>query len=262
MANKLGIVTLHGMGNQPTDYYKPLMSRIEQRLGRGRGEMLVKPVYYHQAMQANQESLWQRMSSAHDLDAVRVRQFMLHSFSDAVNIQDYREPDSIGLRVSRCVHEQINAVTKALDDDGVFVVVAQSLGNQVMSNYIWDIQHERGLFAPGGENVEAAMANLSKLRVWFSTGNNMPLFVSGLEQDKIHAIQRPNRDFEWWNFFDVDDALGWPLKPLNEQYHDRLSVRDLEVNTGFTLLSHNHYWKDADVLDPLCDTLMHILNDE
>lgn len=255
MANKFGILTLHGMGNQPKNYHEKFISRVEKELGVAKGSIPVGSVYYHTPMQDNQKAMWERMTKDHDLDVRKTRKFMLFSFSDAANIQDYSTQESLGTVVTKCVHEQFNALLDQLEPNGVVVVVAQSLGNQVFSNYVWDIQHERGIFRPGGEDAGAALEKLKRVRIWFSTGNNMPLFVSGLPEDRIKAIGKPSNDFEWWNFFDVDDALGWPLKPMGGGYSNALNVTDFEINTGMTLLSHKYYWKDRDFIEPLCDKL-------
>lgn len=253
MANRFGILTLHGMGNQEQDYHAQFISKVEKELGLARNSLPVKSVYYHTQMQTNQEAMWSRMTECHDLDVRRTRKFMLYSFSDAANIQDYSKPESLGSVVTRCVHDKFNQLLEQLGPNGVVVVVAQSLGNQVFSNYVWDIQHERGIFRPGGEDAGTALENLKRVRIWFSTGNNMPLFVSGLSEDSIKSIKKPSDDFEWWNFFDVDDALGWPVKPMGGGYSNALNVTDFEINTGMTLLSHSCYWKDRDFIEPFCD---------
>jgi len=65
--------------------------------------------------------------------------------------------------------------------------------------------------------------------------------------------------FRWLNFFDADDVLGWPLRPLSVPYAQM--VTDVEVNASSGLfsdllyawnpLSHSHYWKTPAVLDAL-----------
>ncbi|WP_425667189.1 hypothetical protein ACPUEJ_21735 [Vibrio tubiashii] len=255
MANKFGILTLHGMGNQEDTYHVKFISRVAKELGVDKESIPVESVYYHTQMQENQEAMWKRMTAGHDLDVRKTRQFMLFSFSDAANIQDYSTPESLGSVVTKCVHDKFNTLLEEIDSDGVVVIVAQSLGNQVFSNYVWDIQNKKGIFRPGGEDAEAAREKLKRVRIWFSTGNNMPLFVSGLHQDSIKSIKKPSDDFEWWNFFDVDDALGWPLKPMEGGYTNALNITDFEINTGMTLLSHKYYWKDRDFIEPLCDKL-------
>ena len=63
----------------------------------------------------------------------------------------------------------------------------------------------------------------------------------------------------WWNFYDEDDVLGYPIKKLNDQY-DQVVVEDRKVGvgawfSGWTPLSHTEYDTDKDVLDPIADAL-------
>ncbi|MFA0391466.1 hypothetical protein AB4508_20515 [Vibrio splendidus] len=253
MANKFGILTLHGMGKQSINYHEKFISRVEKELGVTKGSIPVGSVYYHTEMQKNQYAMWDRMTKSHDLDVRKIRKLMLFSFSDAANIQDYSTPDSMGSIVSKCVHDELNNLLGRLEPNAVVIVVGQSLGNQVFSNYVWDVQNETGIFSPGREDVITALGNLKRVRIWFSTGNNMPMFVSGLPEGEIKAITKPHDQFEWWNFFDVDDALGWPVSPMGGDYKNKLNVRDFEINTGFTVMSHSKYWKDRDFIEPFCE---------
>ncbi|MNE49356.1 hypothetical protein D3C80_1438690 [compost metagenome] len=94
----------------------------------------------------------------------------------------------------------------------------------------------------------------------YTTGCNIPLFVAG--HLRIEAI-KAHPDFKWFNFFDEDDVLGWPLRPLSPSY-DRL-VEDLAVNVGSGLvgtlvkswnpLSHEGYWSDAAVVRHIASSI-------
>ena len=101
---------------------------------------------------------------------------------------------------------------------------------------------------------------LKSLRALFTTGCNIPIFVAG--HGKVVAIDPPCKDFEWRNYYDEDDVLGWPLRPLSDSY-DKL-VKDYEINVGglFTSwnpLGHTEYWKDEDFLRQLVDFLLKLL---
>jgi hypothetical protein len=70
-------------------------------------------------------------------------------FSDATTLEVHStEPRSPYLQVQRKIRETL-AETLALHDDPSLpvVVIAQFLGCQVLSNYLWDAQHGRGLWA-------------------------------------------------------------------------------------------------------------------
>jgi hypothetical protein len=90
-----------------------------------------------------------------------------------------------------------------------------------------------------------------------TTGCNIPIFVAG--HKNIQAISPPSQDFKWHNFFDEDDVLGWPLRPLSPSYEQL--VDDIAVNAGGGLVgtlvkswnpfSHNQYWTDSEVTSHL-----------
>lgn len=258
MSKKLGLMTIHGMGKKDKEYHQGLTKRLKKRLGKKLWDQIsFESIYYHKEMQDNQNLMWERMKLGRDLDSTFLRKFMLHWFSDAANIQNYSHDNSMGLYATTQVKKALELVNEGIDDETPIVVVAHSLGNQVLSNYIWDAQKGKGIY--DGEEA-SAVEKFSQLRVWFSTGNNMPFFVSGTPQEYIKAIEKPEHpQFEWLNYYDRDDALGWPLKPISDDYDNNLKISDIEINTGFTPLSHLGYWKDDDFLDPLEEKLRELL---
>ena len=115
--------------------------------------------------------------------------------------------------------------------------------------YTWKIAGKAAL----GEREWRWIAGRGIRRV-FTTGCNIPVFVAAWPE--IVAIDKPNEEFEWHNFYDEDDVLGWPLGMLSEGY-GRL-VRDYEVSAGrwvlgrlfkgWNPLSHGEYWRSEDVV--------------
>ncbi|MGR9101277.1 MAG: hypothetical protein ACU826_11990 [Gammaproteobacteria bacterium] len=68
---------------------------------------------------------------------------------------------------------------------------------------------------------------MKSLQRLYTTGCNIPIYVSGIK--KIVAINPPSPNFKWQNFIDVDDVLGWPLKPSPSYDH---LVIDIPVSAG------------------------------
>jgi hypothetical protein len=95
---------------------------------------------------------------------------------------------------------------------------------------------------------------MKSLKRLFSTGTNIPLFMAG--HSNIVSITAPSLSFKWLNFFDEDDVLGWPLRPLSPSY-DAL-VDDIPINAGggivgglissWNPLSHTQYWETREFI--------------
>ena len=169
------------------------------------------------------------------------------------------------------------------------IFLTQSLGCQVLSNYIYDGQKhgsggqvEAGIWrdldhtraALGGLDEAAMLARLRFLRAetcmaWVSTGCNIPIFVAAHKTMNIKPIQRPNGSptFKWLNIYDPDDVLGWPLQPLSPQYRELVEDRAINAGQGaagwilksWNPMSHTAYWTDDDVVKPLADLLRGLL---
>lgn len=64
------------------------------------------------------------------------------------------------------------------------------------------------------------------------------------------------RKAKWLNFYDPDDVLGYPLKPINAAY-DNVVTDDITINVGswfstsWNPLSHSAYWTDNSFTKPV-----------
>jgi len=134
---------------------------------------------------------------------------------------------------------------------------------------IWqDIGHFESEITGGDPLTAAQKAFLQgvSLRSFYTTGCNIPIFVAAHASREILPVT-PNDTFEWHNFYDEDDILGWPLADLSPQY--KKIVTDHPINAGggimewmlksWNPLSHSQYWGDDDVLDPLEEHLRALL---
>ncbi len=259
---KLGLLTLHGMGKVKEKYSIPLQDKLKKELGTKWNDIEVAQVQYQPALQTNQNKLLKRMAAAHELDSFLFRKVLVDSFSDATNFEYSGHYPSSGAYFE--IQSEILKNLEELWDKGVrqVAVVAQSLGCQVLSNYLWDAQREepKGIFAnrPNDNPAKEKFLRLGNMKYLATTGCNIPLFVSGLDEDKIKCFKKPE-GCTWQNFFDKDDALGWPLQPLSPS-HAKAVDEDVEVNAGniftsWNLFSHGAYWKDSDVTGEIAEHL-------
>ena len=81
----------------------------------------------------------------------------------------------------------------------------------------------------------------------------------------VPTLSGPLREAaRWLNFFDADDVLGYPLRPLSPSYHDAVTA-DLQINVGSPLrswnpLSHEEYWTDNDFTAPVATLIRELLD--
>jgi hypothetical protein len=212
-----------------------------------------------------------------------LRELMLFGLSDAASLEHKKElamspywqtQHLILQRLDELFDETADGSTS---DAPRLAIVAQSLGCQVMSNYIWDAQQPlayAGVWsAPLDDGVPADSARdrfrrMRSLQLLLTTGCNIPVFVAG--HSTIEPIDRRKLagGFRWINQFDPDDVLGWPLAQLSAAY--AALVEDHAVNaSGDTLLgrvksltpySHTQYWSTDRVLDRIADGLLSLMN--
>lgn len=278
MPEKVIVVAIHGMGDTPKNFAKGLLDDLEKRLGHDvwRNRILPTSIYYQKLLQTNQRRVMTAMKRA-DIDWIKMRQFMLYGFSDASGLERRADmKDSPYHQAQKIIR---NTLGSAYDQNGgkaPVVIIAQSLGGQVISNYIWDAQQSnpsQGTWKHDPAETDPnrdSFLRLKTLKFFYTTGCNIPIFVSGFPKEKIKAIKTSTSGYriQWKNLYDPDDVLGWPLKPLSPTYKVAVT-RDIPINAAGSLLgmigqswnpfSHRAYWKDGDVLRPLRNDIRSLL---
>ncbi len=271
MAKKIAFLTLHGMGDTPGNYYQELLDDQKSRIGATtwNNDIHFHPIYFQKILQDPQNEYFTDIENK--VDSKKLRRFLLFGFSDAGGLEYSRTLENSAYeKVQKVIFDALGDAFQAVGSvQAPVVFIAQSLGCQVLSNYIWDAAREHqpdfGVWRHDHDDLEADDINfrrLRTLRVFVTTGCNIPIFVGGLPRAQRIPIESPNPDFIWENYYDEDDALGWPLQALSNGY-DAL-VRDIEVNVGGFLtswnpLSHTKYWTDPDVQKPLAEHLKFLL---
>jgi hypothetical protein len=285
MPKKAAFLTVHGMGRTEVHYNSEIVEETRQRLGPLFDDLHVGKVYYQDLLQPNEDRVWNRVAKRVKWD--ELRKFLLFGFGDAAGLESGKEPiDSDYAKAQIKIARKLFLAREAMGGDGPVLILAQSLGCQVVSNYFWDALRAAAGSAPqvgiwqdiaqvqdqiaGGPplNVEEiAFLQGKSFRVFMTTGCNIHIFVAAHAKDDILPI-RPNGQFEWHNYYDKDDVLSWPLADLSSQYAD--VVTDHAVNAGggiigwlvksWNPMSHTQYWGDDEVLDPLESKLRSLLS--
>ena len=269
---KVIVLAVHGMGPTQKTYATQLEQELFDRL---KGKSIwFDSVYYQHVFQRHQNALWNRYSES-DLDWVKARKLMLYGFSDAAGYERKAAgKKSSYMQVQEAIHDKLADLYDALGYLPI-ILVAQSLGGHVISNYIWDAQQNsptRGIWRTNGiggcksNNNKDDFLRLKSLRFLYTSGCNIPIFLAGLPKKDIKAIatKKYGYSFDWKNFYDEDDILGWPLKPLSDSYKKAVTL-DKEISVGGLLsgwnpLSHSKYWEDRDFLNPLANDIRSLIN--
>jgi hypothetical protein len=278
---QVALVTIHGMGETPLDYADPVFAAMRVQAAGAQASLLCRSVYYQGILKPNQELVWQRIDAATKLHYDQLRRFLLFGFGDAAGLENRKEADGSAYeQAQEAIARQLLDVYQH-DPEAAVVFLAQSLGGQVLSSYVYDAQKA----ASGG----AVMAGIWKdvdawslralgrrlgdgekrfiggatITAFLTTGCNIPIFVAAHKEMDIKPIAPPTPCFEWINIFDPDDALGWPLQPLSPGY--AAMVNDFSINAGQGMIkwileswnpfSHLAYWSDVKVLEPLAGLL-------
>jgi len=274
MAREVVVIPVHGMGDTDRDFDQDLKRRIRDELSNAEWQKVHwQPIYYQPVLQDNQQRVFRDMRRAEELDGIKLRKFLLYGFSDAAGLEHHAE--SPGSPYEQAQQIIFQALEDAFQSVGgrlkPVVLIAQSLGGQLMSNYIWDAQKaggaRYGVWRNGNplgharNTVPDRFHRLKTLRFFITTGCNIPVFVAGFARNRILPVKHDSSgySFQWFNYFDEDDVLGWPLQPLSPQY--RAAVRDVPVNAGgniwghlfksWNVFSHGQYWTDGEVVRPV-----------
>ncbi len=257
----VALITIHGMGKGKPKYYKDIEKKLKKKLGQTWSQVSFQNIYYADELQVPQNELWTSIKAHedNDIDATKLRQFFIFSFGDAVTLEYSGHKDKVKyLAVQKRIQQALENAYMDLGRDlsKPVVIIAHSLGCQVLSNYLWDAGKWQNIFAQDRADPDLnQFLKLRSLTNLVTTGCNMPLFVSGLDQRV--SFKKPNNQFQWDNFYDPDDVLGWPLRQLGPTFE---YIKDHHINAGglFTSwnpLSHGEYWKDKDVVRPLVKIL-------
>lgn len=211
------------------------------------------------------------------LDFMRLRAFIVRSGADVIAYQPIPGNRVSYDRIHNYVSEHITALAERAGANAPLCVIAHSLGTVVASNYLWDLQHiERNrnitlVAAQAEQRVDSALEKGETLAHFYTLGS--PLALWGLRWSESEVPfgmpitfpaptlkdHHPRLSGEWINFYDRDDIIAYPLRPLNGVYR-QMVTEDREVNVGkiganLTPISHMGYWKSEKVQRPIAQAL-------
>jgi len=263
MAKKLAIVVTHGMGTQERSFANPMIGELNDwvdDLGKDPNLIAWRSIYWADILIPQQRKYFQDAKRKGDLDYNFFRQFIINALGDATAYQQVKSSanttyEDIHTRVAIGI-TRLNDATKNPNGSNSTpqIIIAHSLGGHIMSNYIWDMQKGHTTGSNGFERMET-------LAGFVTFGCNIPLFT--FAYSKVVPIDFPAKQLppstknkaRWLNFYDPDDILGYPLRPINAAYKNVVS-EDKAINVGGFLTSwnpasHGKYWTDNDFTKPV-----------
>jgi len=267
MASEIGVLVVHGIGVQQPSFADGFIAEMASRLERlsvDPGVVEWRSAFWADLLTPHEAKLWDDLSRSSDMDWVTVRKFVINVLADAVA---YRRQPGAGHDMYGDIHNRIldhlTQLRASLDDqDKPLVIIAHSLGSVIMSDHIWDEQANHGLGTNPFERMETVAGMVT-------FGSNIPLFSLALPE--VICIEFPpaslpenlRANAKWLNFFDADDVLGYPLKPLSPSYEATVD-EDIEINAGglftsWSPVSHIQYWTDNDFTKPVAQLIRDVV---
>ncbi len=259
--SKIGVLTLHGVGSQRegVDFDASLRRSLQEKAGQ-KVTIVMKSVYYHGGSLERQEKLWDGYdrledANARSLDQKIFRRVMLATLGDALAYSNNpKDASSFYRRVHEKVRDAVDQLETELAGTAPVAVVAHSLGCKVIFDYLCDAQSGEGIWE--GKQHPSEFQQLASLRLLVTTGCSLPFFQSATPEAQ-HRFFRAHKDFQWINFYDRDDLLGWPLRPLGGRF-ERL-VQDKERNgLGSILTSHINYWRHDQLNNEIAEKILEL----
>ena len=256
---EVAVITIHGMGRADKGYYKSFEQKLRQKLVERWGRVVFEHIYYQDKLEPNEKFVYEKMKNAktrfHSFILWRLlREFLIFYLADPGSLE-YNKSRPMGpyyQTQARIVDTLRRVYARAGRNKNIkVIIVAHSLGCQVISSYIWDAQYSKvahslekkalaptidrktlevedalwadkksqaGVWSEKGsletlqDEDELEFLLLKNLYRFYTCGCNIPLFTAG--HDYIVPFKKPNPAFKWLNFYSRNDVLGWPMQPL------------------------------------------------
>lgn len=275
MYKKLGIAIIHGMGNQKQDFADEMVGLIKNQFAQ-KIECIVKkpssylvfePIQWSSVFEEREEKLFKDVVLENDLNFKGLRKFTIQYVGDVIAYQQVETSKQNYERVHELIGKHLNIISSKAGKDVPLCIISHSLGSVIASNYFYDLQAKRNSVS-SIVNESSPLEKGQTLTLFYTLGTALPLW-SLRYHNFNRPINIPSRELqqhypglkgEWINFYDKDDVLGFPLRDVDQTYHDAVT-EDRQVNIGGLLTSwnpfcHTGYFKNMEVIEQIVDGLV------
>jgi hypothetical protein len=280
MTGKIAIAIIHGIGEQEPDFAAKMVRLLKKGFTKSSGhppadDLVIEPVYWAPVLQEQEEKLWDKFRHLRKIRFKELRRFLINYGGDIFAYQPIPEHRRIYDSVHVIFAKTLRKLAQQAGETAPLCIIAHSLGTVITSNYLYDLQKDnppqKTLIGNSVRDIMGtAPSPLEKgetLVLLYTLGS--PLAVFNLRYENFDnpiifpaprlATHHPRLKSEWLNFYDADDAIGFPLKVLSDSY-DAVVKEDVAVNAGSLLeswspLSHTGYWTNGEVVDRIVEGL-------
>ncbi|MDQ6418761.1 chemotaxis protein [Paenibacillus sp. LHD-117] len=273
---KIAVGFIHGIGKQKPDFYEEMAEALARRLSLvcPEIELVAEGIYWGDITDRIEDKLIAKLAP-YKLrwdNWIDARGFMISFAGDAIAYQPIPKADNpmpheyIYTDIHERVARKLQCLARRAGPDAPLCLIGHSLGTIVASNYLYDLQNRKlppriqSIIAFGNTPLERG-ETLSHL---YTMGSPIALWTLRYD-DFGKPVTVPVPRFqqkgigEWVNFYDKDDVIAYPIKPLSEPYN-RAVTEDIEVcNPGLMawtpLGSHGGYFESAVIQDRICGSL-------
>jgi hypothetical protein len=272
---KLGILIIRGSGGTGFNRQEKFIKKVNELLtkkGIDTNQIEYEYIDWYGPLQSQQEKLLERMFAHKELKlkSKLLRKFLITNIADLINYGGKPNlPDESYKKTQQLLHDSIENLRTKVVENAPLIILASSMGTEVMNNYIWDRQcdNDEDLFRT------TVFERFETLVGLFTFGNNIPIFSTSTKIENLQPIQFPVKNILptlknlaiWENYYDKNDPLGYPIKFINEQYA-AANVDDIQVGVGnllsyWNILSHFGYWTSRKIRNRISDFIKQVMEE-
>ena len=272
MDKLIGLLLIRGSGESGFHRQKGFMERLAKDLAkRDIDSNLIQHEYvdWYGPLQGEQKGILERIEeNGIELKSRLTRNLIITNIGDLINYGGKPNlPSNTYEDTHKLVHQSMLNLKNKLVDNAPLIILASSMGTEIINNYIWDRQN-----APGSDPMgNSPFERFETMVGLFTFGSNLPIFASSHDIDALVPIDFPHPKLAaellpnavWENYYDKNDSMGYPIKAINSNYSNA-NVVDIQINTGgiltsWNLLSHFGYWKSRKLVKRIGNYIQSII---